>query len=309
MRYRSFGRTGWQVSEIGYGMWGMGGWTGSDDEESLQALDRAFALGCNFFDTAWVYGQGKSETAARRGATRASAVPRRSSPPRSRRRTCTGRRKAEYPPPTPSRRSHPRIHREEPREPRRRRDRPAAVPRLERRVGGRRGLAARRRRSEAREAGPRVRHQRQPLGAGQRAARARDRPVDSVQVVYNIFDQAPRGRAVSVLPGARHRDHRARAVRRRQPDRHADARLDLARGRLAEPLLHAATTWTTTLARVERLEPLVPRGWTCRSWRCGSSSSTRPSARPFPACAGRRTSSGTSRPATASRCRPGWSRR
>ena len=62
MRHRTFGRTGWQVSEIGYGMWGMGGWTGSDDEESLRALDRAIALGCNFFDTAWVYGMGKSET-------------------------------------------------------------------------------------------------------------------------------------------------------------------------------------------------------------------------------------------------------
>jgi aryl-alcohol dehydrogenase-like predicted oxidoreductase len=61
MRYRRFGRTGWQVSEIGYGMWGMGGWTGSDDAESMRALDRALALGCNFFDTAWAYGQGKSE--------------------------------------------------------------------------------------------------------------------------------------------------------------------------------------------------------------------------------------------------------
>jgi len=61
MRYRTFGRTGWQVSEIGYGMWGMAGWTGSNDDESLRALDRAIALGCNFFDTAWVYGLGKSE--------------------------------------------------------------------------------------------------------------------------------------------------------------------------------------------------------------------------------------------------------
>jgi aryl-alcohol dehydrogenase-like predicted oxidoreductase len=61
MRYRRFGRLGWQVAEIGYGMWGMGGWTGSDDEESLAALDRAVALGCNFFDTAWAYGQGHSE--------------------------------------------------------------------------------------------------------------------------------------------------------------------------------------------------------------------------------------------------------
>jgi aryl-alcohol dehydrogenase-like predicted oxidoreductase len=61
MRYRTFGRTGWQVSEIGYGMWGMAGWTGSDDDESLRALDRALALGCRFFDTAWAYGGGKSE--------------------------------------------------------------------------------------------------------------------------------------------------------------------------------------------------------------------------------------------------------
>ena len=61
MRYRKFGRLGWQISEIGYGMWGMGGWTGSDDHESLGALDRAIALGCNFFDTAWAYGQGHSE--------------------------------------------------------------------------------------------------------------------------------------------------------------------------------------------------------------------------------------------------------
>jgi len=61
MRYRTFGRTGWQVSEIGFGMWGMGGWTGSDDDESLAALERAVALGCNFFDTAWAYGEGRSE--------------------------------------------------------------------------------------------------------------------------------------------------------------------------------------------------------------------------------------------------------
>lgn len=61
MNYRRFGRTEWQVSEIGYGMWGMGGWTGSDDEESLASLQRAVDLGCNFFDTAWAYGEGKSE--------------------------------------------------------------------------------------------------------------------------------------------------------------------------------------------------------------------------------------------------------
>ena len=61
VRYRAFGRTGWQVSEIGCGMWGMAGWTGSDDQESLHSLDVAVELGCNFFDTAFAYGQGKSE--------------------------------------------------------------------------------------------------------------------------------------------------------------------------------------------------------------------------------------------------------
>jgi aryl-alcohol dehydrogenase-like predicted oxidoreductase len=61
MHYRKFGRTGWDVSEIGYGMWGIGGWTGSEDAESLGSLQRAMDLGCNFFDTAWVYGNGHSE--------------------------------------------------------------------------------------------------------------------------------------------------------------------------------------------------------------------------------------------------------
>jgi aryl-alcohol dehydrogenase-like predicted oxidoreductase len=61
MRYRRFGRTGWTISEIGYGMWGMGGWSGSDDDESRRSLQRAVNLGCNFFDTAWAYGEGHSE--------------------------------------------------------------------------------------------------------------------------------------------------------------------------------------------------------------------------------------------------------
>ena len=61
MNYRRFGRTQWMVSEIGYGMWGMAGWTGSEDEESLAALQKSVDLGCNFFDTAWSYGEGHSE--------------------------------------------------------------------------------------------------------------------------------------------------------------------------------------------------------------------------------------------------------
>lgn len=61
MNYRRFGRTGWQVSDVGYGMWGMGGWENSDDDQSLRSLSRAVELGCNFFDTALAYGEGHSE--------------------------------------------------------------------------------------------------------------------------------------------------------------------------------------------------------------------------------------------------------
>jgi aryl-alcohol dehydrogenase-like predicted oxidoreductase len=61
MEYRRFGRTDWQVSEIGYGMWGMVGWTGSDRSEVEASLNASVELGCNFFDTAWGYGEGRSE--------------------------------------------------------------------------------------------------------------------------------------------------------------------------------------------------------------------------------------------------------
>ena len=62
MNYRRFGRADWMVSDIGYGMWAMGGqWSGSDDEESMRSLQRAAELGCNLFDTAWAYGSGHSE--------------------------------------------------------------------------------------------------------------------------------------------------------------------------------------------------------------------------------------------------------
>jgi aryl-alcohol dehydrogenase-like predicted oxidoreductase len=61
MNYRTFGRAGWSVGEIGYGMWGLAGWTGSEEASYEAALERAVALGCNFFDTAWGYGAGKSE--------------------------------------------------------------------------------------------------------------------------------------------------------------------------------------------------------------------------------------------------------
>lgn len=61
MKYRRLGRTGFDVSEIAHGLWGMSGWSGSDDRQSLAALQLAVDLGCNCFDTAWAYGEGKSD--------------------------------------------------------------------------------------------------------------------------------------------------------------------------------------------------------------------------------------------------------
>lgn len=63
MEYRTFGRTGWKVSAIGFGAWGIGGdvWGPTDDKTSLATLHRAIDLGVNFFDTADVYGDGHSE--------------------------------------------------------------------------------------------------------------------------------------------------------------------------------------------------------------------------------------------------------
>ncbi len=61
MRHRTFGRLGWRISEMGYGMWGLAGWTGRDDAETRESLQLAVDLGCNFFDTALAYGEGRSE--------------------------------------------------------------------------------------------------------------------------------------------------------------------------------------------------------------------------------------------------------
>jgi aryl-alcohol dehydrogenase-like predicted oxidoreductase len=64
MRYRTLGKTGIEVSELGYGTWGIGKsmWIGAEDDESLRALRRGIELGVNFLDTALRYGDGHSET-------------------------------------------------------------------------------------------------------------------------------------------------------------------------------------------------------------------------------------------------------
>src|SRR5438034_3308769 len=63
MSYRKLGRTGLEVSVLGYGSWGIGKgmWVGADDDASLASLRRAIELGVNFIDTALVYGDGHSE--------------------------------------------------------------------------------------------------------------------------------------------------------------------------------------------------------------------------------------------------------
>ena len=75
MLSRPFGRLGWPVSEVGYGLWGVGGWTGSDDDESIEAIERSIALGCTFFDTALAYGDGKSEALLGRVIARHRGTP------------------------------------------------------------------------------------------------------------------------------------------------------------------------------------------------------------------------------------------
>jgi aryl-alcohol dehydrogenase-like predicted oxidoreductase len=63
MNYRTLGKTGLQVSEVGYGAWEIGksNWIGASDDESVKALNKAFDLGLNFIDTALGYGEGHSE--------------------------------------------------------------------------------------------------------------------------------------------------------------------------------------------------------------------------------------------------------
>ena len=98
MHYRQLGRTGWNVSAVSFGSWAIGGgWGAVDDEESLAALHRAVDLGVNFFDTADVYGDGKSE----RLLARSPAAPR-----------ADLHRHQGRPPAQPARRR--RLHRREP---------------------------------------------------------------------------------------------------------------------------------------------------------------------------------------------------
>ena len=261
MRTRRFGRTGWQVSEIGYGMWGMGGWTGSDDEESLRALDRAFALGCNFFDTAWVYGTGKSETLlgeALRAHRDATAYVATKIPPKN----MKWPGKAEY----PVAETYPAAHIREYTEKSLRNLGVETIDLQQFHVwsdawaadaGWRRAIEALKREKLIRAFGISV-NRWEPANV----LRALDTGVvDSVQVVYNIFDQAAED---TLFPYCQ--EHGIAVI----------ARVPFDEGSLTGTLT-AASRWpdgdwrnvyfnpahlAATLARVDRLEPLVPEGMT-----------------------------------------------
>ena len=259
MRYRGFGRTGWQVSEIGYGMWGMGGWTGSDDQESLLALDRAFALGCNFFDTAWVYGDGKSETLLAKRCARIAASRRHVAtkiPPKN----MKWPGKAEY----PVQDTYPAAHIREYTEKSLRNLGIETIDLQQFHVwsdawagddGWQRAVDDLKREKLVRAIGISVNR----WEAANVLRALRDRADRQRPGGLQHLRPGPRGRAAALLPGARYRGDRAGAVRRGQPHRHADAGVALARGRLAEHLFQPRAPRRDAGAG-RSADPLVPEG-------------------------------------------------
>ena len=274
MQYRTFGRTGWPVSEIGYGMWGMGGWTGSNDEESLAALGRAIVLGCTFFDTAWVYGQGKSEQLLAEARRRYPHAPIRIAtkiPPKNMRWPAQPEYQATD--------AYPADHIREYTEKSLRNLDADAIDLQQLHVWSdawaddeewQRGVRALKDERLIRAFGISV-NRWQPTNV-MRALKTG--LIDSVQVVYNIFDQAPED---ELFPYCQ-----ANGIA-------VIARVPFDEGSLTGTLTPDSTwpqgDWrntyfssenlSQTLERVERLKPLIPKGWTCRNWRSGSFSNIR----------------------------------
>jgi len=256
MRNRTFGRTGWQVSEIGFGTWGMGGWTGSDDRESLDALERALQLGCNFFDTAWVYGGGKSEKLLGQALRGRTAIIATKIPPKNMQWPA----KPEYPASETYPRDHIREYTERSLE-------QLGVDVIDLQQfhvwsdawaadeGWQRGAEDLKREGLVRAIGISV-NRREPANV----LRALETGlVDAVQVVYNIFDQAPQD---ELFPYCQ--KHNIAII----------ARVPFDEGGLTGTLTRDSTwpegDWRNvyfnrenleaTLQRVERLRPLIPDG-------------------------------------------------
>ncbi len=224
MRYRRFGRTGWEVSELGYGMWGMGGWSGSDDEESLRSLQRAVDLGVNFFDTAYVYGEGHSEgllgqlvraNPDKRLYTASKVPPKNRKWPSLRESTL----EETFPPDYVEEYVHLSLKN-------------LGLERVdlmqfhvwEDAWARRRALGEEVGRAALARAGRRRRHQHQPLGALERRARRADGAHRRRAGHLQHLRPEPGGRAVPRLSGARRGRHRARPLRRGHADGHAHER-------------------------------------------------------------------------------------
>ena len=237
---------------------GNGRLTGSNDDESLESLERAVELGCNFFDTAaWAYGQ--DAASARLGQLLRAKPDAESAPPRSRPQSQWARRARRHAR-FVSGRPHPRVRREEPRQ-----HRVSTLDLLQfhswndawaedgewQRCG---------RRVEVGEARARRGYQHQPLGTGQCPRALRTGLIDAVQVVQRLRSGAG-GRAVSRVPRARWR----RVI----------ARVPFDEGTLTGTLTNN-TTWpegdfrniyfagdkARRASRAERLRPDVPAGMT-----------------------------------------------
>ena len=221
MKYRPLGRTGIEVSGIGYGAWGIGGsqWGGADDDESIQALQPRDRPRAQLHRHRARLRQRPQRAARRAGRARAPRVDPRGDQGAAREPDLAGARRRAGRGGLSSR-PHQGLRRAQPLEPRARPHRPPAAARLERRVGrpgrlarGGRGAALVRQDRLLRDLDQRPPAAQRP--AGDRERRGRHGP-GHLQRVRPVA----RGRAVPGLPRARRRRDRARAARRGRPDRH-----------------------------------------------------------------------------------------
>ena len=228
MRYRRLGRTGFQVSEIGYGAWGIGGtqWLGGDDRESSGwPCATAIELGLNFIDTALAYGDGHSEQLVGQVVREAGSQDLRRLEGAAQEHALAGA--AGHPHRGGfSVRIHHAVDRAQPEEPRARDHRPAAVARMEPGMDRQRRMAARVRGPEAlrKSASRRHFHQRSP--ARQRARHHRDRPDRHRAGDLQHLRPDAGEESVSAGHGERHRRDcaRARWTKARSPARSTSTR-------------------------------------------------------------------------------------
>ncbi len=260
MRSRAFRAVG-PVSEVGHGLWGMGGWTGSDDEESIAALERVDRARLHVLRYGARLRTGQERVSYSAACSRnhrdKPLIVATKIPPKNLKWPALAGVRADRGLP---RRSHPAFDRNEPAQPRTVVGRPAAVSRLDRRVGGRRTLAARGGRSQARGPDSRLRHQRQSLAADECHSGVADQARGQRAGRLQPLRPESRGRAVPGVPRAGRRRHRARAVRRRQPDRHADARHAAGRKATGGTSTSRREQLAATLGRVDAVRRDLPPG-------------------------------------------------